>query len=198
MAILTHDYIKRQMTRDSSFSMENFSAGRMIKSLSESTKIGHYDIFLSHSYLDFREIAYLQKQFIRMGCTVFVDWIEYPELDRSDVTKINANIIRTAMKKCSSLIYAYSENSTLSAWMPWELGFFDGYNGNICILPISNYSIEDNDYQGVEYLGIYPFISLSKSKDGNSYYYVNYSKSEYETIDVWIGKIKNGKRVIYG
>jgi hypothetical protein len=133
-----------------------------------------------------------------MGCTVFVDWMEHPELDRSDVTENNVNIIRTAMKRCNALIYAFSDNARHSVWMPWELGFFDGYCGNICILPITDYEISDDEYQGVEYLGVYPFISLSKSEDGHYYYYVNYTNGKYEIISKWIEKIKNRRGRING
>jgi len=195
MALITHDYIKSQIARDNSFSMENFDTNRMIKSLNESTKTEYYDIFLSHSYLDADEILYLQNRLTRMNCSVFVDWIEYPDLNRQQVTKNNVEMIRNVMKKCNALIYAFSDNVRKSSWMPWELGFFDGYSGNnenICILPITNDNIDDDEYQGVEYLGIYPFISLSKCKDGKLYYYVNYSNERYEKLNRWIQKIKDG------
>jgi hypothetical protein len=195
MALITHDYIKSQIARDNSFSMENFSTNRMIKSLNESTKTEYYDIFLSHSYLDADEILYLQKRLTRMACSVFVDWIEYPDLNRQQVTRDNVEKIRNVMKKCNALIYAFSDNVHKSSWMPWELGFFDGYSGNnenICILPITNDYIDDDEYQGVEYLGIYPFISLSKCEDGKLYYYVNYSNEKYEKLNRWIQKIKDG------
>jgi hypothetical protein len=174
--------------------MENFSASRMIKSLNESAKIKGYDIFLSHSYLDVNEIAFLQKRLANMGCSVFVDWIEYPALNRKQVTRDTVELIRNTMRECNALIYAFSDNGCLSSWMPWELGFFDGYRGtnkNICLLPITNDNIDDDEYQGVEYLKIYPFISLSRSEDGKMYHYVNYSNDEYEKLREWIQKIKD-------
>jgi len=194
MATITHDYIKSQIARDSSFAMENFSTSRMIKSLNESTETEYYDIFLSHSYLDADEIFYLHKRLTRMACSVFVDWIEFPDLNRQQVTRDNVEIVRNAMKKCNALIYAFSDNVRKSSWMPWELGFFDGYSGtneNICILPITNDEIDDDEYHGIEYLGIYPFITLSECDDGKFYYYVNFPNGEYERLNGWIQKIKS-------
>lgn len=192
MATITHDYIKSQIARDRSFSMNYFSTGRMIKSLNESTQINYYDVFLSHSYIDASEIAYIQKRLTKMNCSVFVDWIEYPNLNREQVTKETVELIKDSMRKCNTLIYAFSENARYSSWMPWELGFFDGYRGaeNICVLPITSDEIDDDEYQGSEYLGLYPFISLSECEDGKLYYYVNYSNGEYEKLRGWIIKNK--------
>ena len=41
-----------------------------------------------------------------------------------------------------------------SKWMPWELGYFDGHNGNVAIFPI----LKDrkSTFVAQEYLGIYP------------------------------------------
>ena len=33
------------------------------------------------------------------------------------------------MRECGSLLYLISEKSAASRWMPWELGFFDGFAG---------------------------------------------------------------------
>jgi len=37
--------------------------------------------------------------------------------------------------------------------MPWELGFFDGHDGRVAILPIAK--SPEPSYVGHEYLGIY-------------------------------------------
>jgi hypothetical protein len=41
------------------------------------------------------------------------------------------------MKQSKSLIYLSSENSSSSKWMPWELGFFDGFKPDgVAIMPV--------------------------------------------------------------
>ncbi len=121
-----------------------------------STKV--YDIFLSHSFKDSDLILGL-KEYLEseLSLSVYVDWIEDSQLNRTKVNGETANILRTRMRTCKALIYAVSNNSTESRWMPWELGYFDGNkNGKVAILPIISNS--SNQFQGEEYLQLYQYI----------------------------------------
>jgi len=116
-----------------------------------------YDIFLSHSFRDAELILGLKVMLEREGRTVYVDWISDPTLDRTKVTKDTASVLRHRMRSCRSLIYATSENASSSKWMPWELGYFDGYKSDhVSILPL----VQSDDYEwdGQEYLGLYPLV----------------------------------------
>jgi hypothetical protein len=116
-----------------------------------------FDVFLSHSILDAQVILGVKSLLEAEGLSVYVDWVEDAELDRSRVTVRTADMLRTRMRHCSSLIFATSSNSSNSKWMPWELGYFDGFKpGFVSILPLvqSRY----DDFRGQEYLGLYPYI----------------------------------------
>ena len=115
----------------------------------------HYDVFLSHSYQDANVIYGIKSIVEKLGLRVYVDWIEDPGLDRGKVTTRTAQILRDRMQNCSSLVYVHSANATQSAWMPWELGYFDGLKPrHVWILPlVSEY---DSEFKGQEYLGLYP------------------------------------------
>lgn len=91
----------------------------------------------------------------KMGLKVYVDWIDDSGLDRGKVTAGTAQILRDRMQTCFSLIYVHTPNATQSAWMPWELGYFDGLKPrHVWILPlVSEY---DSEFKGQEYLGLYP------------------------------------------
>lgn len=117
-----------------------------------------YDIFLSHSFLDAELIEALKEEFEGLGLKVYVDWIEDRQLDRSAVTSETAKTIKERMKCCKSLIYAFSDNSSKSKWMPWELGFFDGYKGIVAVLPVVETPTSSEAFVGTEFLGIYPYI----------------------------------------
>ena len=124
-----------------------------------------YDIFLSHSSED-AEIIYGVKRMIEaLGLTVYVDWVEDPQLDRSKVTAKTAAVLRARMRTCTSLVYAHSANSSSSSWMPWELGYFDGFRPQkVWILPlVSNY---DSEFKEQEYLGLYPPVEKLSSLTG--------------------------------
>jgi hypothetical protein len=113
-----------------------------------------YDIFLSHSSKDARHVAGAKLLLEDQGFSVYIDWIEDPELDRSKVNQNNAEILIKRMQQCDTLLYAFSENASTSTWMPWELGYFDGMKGKVAVIPIleSEYS----SFKGNEYLGLYP------------------------------------------
>jgi len=118
-----------------------------------------YDIFLSHSFED-AETIYLLYNYLRsFGWSVYVDWIVDSQLDRQNVTRSTSNLLKLQMARSKTLIYASSQASKESKWMPWELGFFDGHKPNrVAILPIVPDQDKYQSYSGVEYLSIYPYI----------------------------------------
>lgn len=140
-------------------SLATRSAKSILREQSELFKPSQkYDIFLSHSFSDAELVLGVAKVLERAGLSVYVDWIEDPHLDRSNVTQKVAEYIRERMKSCGSLVYATSKNSTTSKWMPWELGFFDGYKpGKIHIFPLLEKS--SDSFKGQEYLSLYPVLT---------------------------------------
>src|SRR4051794_31550207 len=80
-----------------------------------------FDVFLSHSFSEAEKIA-LEAE----GLHVYVDWIDDRQMDRSSVTAQTAEVLRARMRHSRSLIFATSNSSSASKWMPWELGYFDG------------------------------------------------------------------------
>lgn len=89
--------------------------------------------------------------------TVYVDWIDDPQLDRSRVTRATAALLRNRMRQSKSFIFATSKSSPDSKWMPWELGYFDGFRpGHIAVLPLVQ--TQGESFIGQEYLGLYPSV----------------------------------------
>lgn len=119
-----------------------------------------YDVFLSHSYLDSESVLGLKLLLEEFGLKVYVDWYDDPELDRTAVTAETAAHLKKRMRSSKVLLYAISEHALGSRWTPWEIGFFDGINGNVAIVPVRDNGVEV-DYRGQEYLGLYPYVSES-------------------------------------
>ena len=127
----------------------------------------NFDFFMSHSYEDAQVIAGV-KIIVEneTGLSVYVDWVEDAQMDRSKVTPETAGILRERMRHCRFMLYATSKASPNSKWMPWELSYFDGLRPNkIGILPIVQSS--DDSFKGQEYLGLYPaYEQLDFTKHG--------------------------------
>jgi hypothetical protein len=118
----------------------------------------HYEIFLSQTIRDAELVLGVYVFLTELGYRVFCDWLENPENDRSNVTPANAQFIRNIMSASDSLIVLDTEGADQSLWMCWELGWFDGRNGPIAILPILPEG--QKSYRGREFLGLYPYIEF--------------------------------------
>ncbi|WP_421870140.1 toll/interleukin-1 receptor domain-containing protein [Marinoscillum sp.] len=167
----------------SDFSVENAAKRTLNETVNAQKRYStkKYDVFLSHSSKDASLILGVKYELEEKGFSVYVDWIDDSEIDRSKVTAENAAMLRDRMRNCNSLIYVYTKNATQSKWMPWELGYFDGYKGTVAILPVLDSKHET--FKGVEFVGVYPVIELSEY---SNYFRVNeaYGRSPY--LSDWI------------
>jgi len=144
-----------------------------------------YDVFLSHSYEDAQYILQLKKEIEKTGLSVYVDWIEDNQLDRSNVNRRTAELIRLRMKSCKTLLYALTENSKRSSWVQWELGFADGHKkGKVAIIPILEDDKSNNGFYKQEYLGLYPYVDYY----GNSIFVngIKYENSSFISLNKWL------------
>ena len=159
--------------------------------LTESTEASftsQYDIFLSHSFKDAELIAKLKLILEEYGYSVYVDWLEDPQMNRDSVTKYTALILKMRMKQCKCLLYAVTGNSSNSKWMPWELGEFDGQKPQkVAILPVQLDGYRTNTYSGQEYLGIYPYITRDKIEGKNKdALWIRTDEQTYVIFDAWL------------
>ena len=115
----------------------------------------NYDVFLSHAFEDAEVIAGVKLLIEQENLSVYVDWIEDPQADRSKVTASTAGMLRQRMNHCRFLLFASTKASSSSKWMPWELGYFDGLRRDrVGILPVVQFA--GSSFKGQEYLGLYP------------------------------------------
>jgi hypothetical protein len=145
-----------------------------------------FDVFLSHRYLDAKEILALKLLIESYELSVYVDWVDSPDLQRGNVTKETAAELRKIMQSSKSLLYADSANSSGSKWMPWELGFCDGLHGRVAIVPVTEQEQTSESFQGQEYLGIYPYLTLKPDRFGYEKLFVHSSASSSELLTDWL------------
>jgi hypothetical protein len=131
------------------------------------TSYESFDVFLSHSSKDAELVLGVKEILSRMGIKVYVDWHDDPQANRENVTVETAELLRTRMKQSKSLIFLATDNASGSKWMPWELGYFDGFSGgSVAVLPIVDY--EGATFKGQEYLGLYPLVDKGRYTNGQS------------------------------
>lgn len=121
-----------------------------------------FDVFLSHSSRDAQQVDAFRDQLEAAAVgneklRVYVDRIDDKKLNRGQVTKDTAGVLRKRMHRCHVLVLAVTQNSAQSRWVPWELGFFDGYAGEVYIYPLeSGVSAQQT---GVEFIDFYEHLS---------------------------------------
>jgi hypothetical protein len=182
MALYTSTYLKQLAATRASFIQER---QRMFTESVKENKT--FDIFLSHSFLDREEVLGVYVELSNLGFEVYVDWIVDPQLNRTNVTKESAELVRRRMRSSKSLLLAMSSNAELSKWIPWELGYMDGYKRKCALFPVSKSYTSERRFNRSEYLLLYPYIK--KASIGHyENTFVTESSNRYATIDNWVKK----------
>jgi len=143
-----------------------------------------FDMFLSHSIKDAELVLGVKGVLEDLGYKPYVDWIDDPSLDRSNVTPQTADVLRQRMRTSASLFYLTTSNADQSKWMPWECGYYDGYRAKVAILPIRSYVT--SEFKGVEYLGLYPYCIKGQDTLGKERLWIHRSSKSYTNYDHWV------------
>ncbi len=189
---ITEQFLKESKESDKRFSKavinENISS-KIKYDIGGKVEKAEFDIFLSHSYLDKKTIFGIYKDFEKMGYSTYVDWIIDPTLDRENITKRTALVLKKRMEQSKCLLYATSDSITDSIWMPWELGYMDGKKeGKVAIFPLSAED-EDDDIELPEYLELYYTCTKEPTvKTKKEVLWINESKKVYVKFKDWLNE----------
>jgi hypothetical protein len=192
--IITEEYLASRA------SLRNITNNSESRILNENnfifTKNKTYDVFLSHSIKDKVKIFALLDLFNNCNYSVYVDWLNDPQLDRSQVNVTTANLLQTRMNASKGLALYATSNSFSSKWCPWELGYFDGKkNKRCCILPVLNTS--QSVFKGLEYLGLYPYLEYIPSTSKNDFWVIdNNNNNLCIELSTWLSGINPCKRKV--
>jgi hypothetical protein len=157
------------------------SARILSEAVHNSTDYAKYDVFLSHSSKDAELIHGIKSYLEGIGLTVYVDWLVDTQLDRNNVTSATANTLRKRMRQSNSLIWVATEASSSSKWMPWELGYFDGFRPNqVAVMPLVDFYGEQ--FRGQEYLGLYPLVRKNTTRNGDVDVFVEDEGKQWTTL----------------
>lgn len=130
--------------------------------------------FLSHSHKD-RNLALGLQQWLReQGMDLYIDWQDASMPKSPDAT--TADRIRTVIRNANVFLFLGTNNSMVSRWCPWELGFADGVKRNEQIAIIVTRDASGN-YYGNEYLHLYRRIDQPTAGGSSLYWYQKGSNS---------------------
>jgi hypothetical protein len=123
--------------------------------------------FLCHSHKD-RELALgVQQWLMEHGMHLYIDWQDTSMPESPDAT--TAARIRKIIQGADVFLFLATNDSMLSRWCPWELGFADGVKRNEQIAVIAT-SDASGRYYGNEYLQLYRRIDQTTAGGSLSWY----------------------------
>lgn len=181
MAFITEQQARAAAARSRSHRLQK-SANAILRE-EASTTAQHFDVFLSHAIVDADIVLGVVQLLKDVGLTVYVDWLEDTQLERENVSPQTASTLRTRMRQSDALFYVYSAGATQSRWMPWELGYFDGHNGHVAVVPVVK---EGQGFKGEEFVGLYPSVDIAARVGvGRTEAFINQSSNKYQPFELW-------------
>lgn len=182
MSLFTYQNLKQYQYNFSNAMDQGFT-----KKASSNTQ---FDVFLSHSSRDSNLVFAIKKKLKDYDISVYVDWLDDSELDRTHVTRETAIFLRDRIKQCKSLAFLDTNNALESKWTPWEVGFADANKQRVFIIPIREEETSYRDYKGQEFFSLYPFLDEEPNKRDQMTLWINspYKKEHYDSLTTWLEK----------
>ena len=184
MATFTEDQVRQRARQRTGRPSIATASAVLTASVRSAPSSATFDVFLSHSTRDAEIVLGVKLMLEDQNRTVYVDWIEDPQLDHRNVTPRTAEVLRERMRACRSLVYVHTENSGSSKWMPWELGFSDAHHGAVAILPVTRTA--QQNFAGQEYLGLYPWMDEGVTTLASRGLRIHRSPTDYREWRTWV------------
>jgi hypothetical protein len=120
-----------------------------------------FDVFISHSHRDEARARALATRLEQWDVAVYVDF-EDSSLSQLPDPDLAIRLVNK-LRQCRLLIFAFSEESVASRWMPWELGLAHGVIGRAVLWPFTRRALRAKATQ--EYLHLYEAIDPANARD---------------------------------
>jgi hypothetical protein len=184
MPYITMDEV-RQVAKSRLQKSYGVAANQILRESTNVPMTAQFDVFLSHSLSDHELVLGVRELLQNRGLVVYVDWVQDSQLNRNSITVETAEVLRQRMRASKSLLYVATANSTHSKWMPWELGYFDGFRGgSIGVLPVVQN--QSDRPAGQEYLLLYPTVEINSLPGPAGYYVIEKSRRGWRTLDGFV------------
>lgn len=112
------------------------SPSTLIEELNNDTlqKYKEFDVFLSHSYANDKQVLAFVKKLNAYGLVIYIDWIsDRNGLQRNQFSKATLDVLHKRMEQSKVLICLYTKEAISSSWIPWEISYFLFLNKKVFI-----------------------------------------------------------------
>ena len=93
-----------------------------------------YDVFLSHSSYDTKQLLKLKQQLNEKGLVVYIDWVnDNMMMDRKNQNEDTWNVLKLRMDESEKMLFVMTNNSLRSEWTPKEIDYFKSLKREIVV-----------------------------------------------------------------
>ncbi|MBQ8422411.1 MAG: toll/interleukin-1 receptor domain-containing protein [Bacteroidales bacterium] len=93
-----------------------------------------YDVFLSHSSLDVKELLELKQTLNKQNLVVYIDWInDEVMLNRPNQNEDTWNALELRMRQSKMLLYVMTDNSICSPYTEREVNYFKSLSKRVVV-----------------------------------------------------------------
>lgn len=151
-----------------------------------------FDVFISYSSKDKAHAIFVKRFLEAHNFSVYIDLYD-DVLNPNNVNDKTARVLEERIRSCKAIIYIHSQNSELSVWCPWELGFGGGTNKKISIFEIYT---DKESYEQI-YTDLYPCFEIKKCTDGtySSFVFDRKNNKKYMSFSSFIKDGKEWKEI---
>lgn len=94
----------------------------------------YYDVFLSHSSYDEKELIEIKSTLNKKGLVVYIDWVnDRVMLNRQNQNGDTKKVLMKRMDMSDKMLFVMTDNSLKSEWTPWEIDYFTRKGGKVFI-----------------------------------------------------------------
>ena len=93
-----------------------------------------YDVFLSHSAYDTKQLLTLKQKLNAEGLVVYIDWVnDKVMMDRRNQNEDTWNVLKLRMDESKKMLFVMTDNSLRSAWTPKEIDYFKSLGKKVVV-----------------------------------------------------------------
>lgn len=93
-----------------------------------------YDVFLSHSSYDTKQLLSLKQKLNTEGSVVYIDWVnDKVMMARENQNEDTWSVLKKRMEESEKMLFVMTDNSLRSVWTPREIDYFKSLGKKIVV-----------------------------------------------------------------